>query len=160
MATKARKTAKRTPRQTKRTARRPAASPPRTLRSEAQAAGTRIREAWADTVAAVTTAQANLEAEVRKLLKRNKVGTKDAATLVRDLRALADRERRKAARELRSRLAVLQARIDKERKTASRTLDDAARSTLAALNIPSRAEIAALTRKVEALSRKVETRKR
>ena len=41
--------------------------------------------------------------EVKKLLRRNRICTKDAATLLADVRALADRERRKAAKELRAR---------------------------------------------------------
>ena len=123
-------------------------------------AGARIRGAWSDAVAAVTTAQANLESEVKKLLRRNRISTKDAATMLADVRALADRERRKAAKELRARAAELQARVQKERKVAARTLDDAVRSALAALNIPSRAEVAALTRKVDELSRKMQRTRR
>jgi Poly(hydroxyalcanoate) granule associated protein (phasin) len=125
-------------------------------RTVTPSAGARIQEAWADTAAAVTRAQANLEAEVRHLLKRSKAGTRDAATLFQDLRSLADRERRKAIRELRPRLLALKARLAKEQRTAKHSLDEGIASTLAALNIPSRAEIAALTRKVEGLSRKME----
>jgi hypothetical protein len=106
-------------------------------------------------VTAVTTAQSNLESEVRKLLARNRIGTKDAATVLEGMRALAERERAKAARELRARARELQARVAKERKVAARALDDAVRSALAALNIPSRAEVASLRQKVDELSRKV-----
>jgi hypothetical protein len=153
MATKMRRKMK-----SKTTRTRPSAG--RKLRSSARTAGARLRGAWADVVAAVTTAQANLESEVGKLLKRNRIGTKDATTLLKDVRALADRERRKAAKELKLRARELQSRVAKERKVAARALDDAVRSGLAALNIPSRAEVAHLTRKVEELSRKIERRKR
>ena len=122
--------------------------------------GARLREAWQELAATVAAAQANLEAETKKLLRRHKIGTKDGATLLADLRALADRERKKAAKELRSRLRDLQDRVEKERKGAARGLDDAVRSALAALNIPSRAEVAALTRKVDELSKKIERLKR
>jgi hypothetical protein len=111
-------------------------------------------------VAAVTTAQANLEAEVQKLLKRNRIGTKDGATILKDVRTLAERERKKAAKVLALRARELQARVAQERKAAARALDEAVRSGLAALNIPSRAEVASLTRKVDELSRKVARRKR
>jgi Poly(hydroxyalcanoate) granule associated protein (phasin) len=123
-------------------------------------AGARIRGAWSDVVAAVSTAQANLEGEVKKLLRRSRISTKDAATMLADVRALADRERRKAAKELRARAAELQARVQKERQVAARALDDAVRSGLAALNIPSRAEVAALTRKVDELSKKIQRSRR
>lgn len=122
--------------------------------------GARIRVAWADAVQALGSAQANLEGELRKVLRRNRIGTKDAATMLKDVRALAERQRRKAAKELRVRAAHLQTRMQKERKTAARAVDDAVRSALAALNIPSRAEVASLTRKVDELAKKVAARKR
>jgi hypothetical protein len=131
----------------------------RTARST-RTAEARIRGAWSDVVAAVSTAQANLEGEVKKLLRRSRISTKDAATTMAGLRALADRERRKAAKELRARAAELQARVQKERQVAARALDDAVRSGLAALNIPSRVEVAALTRKVDELSKKIQRRRR
>ena len=123
-------------------------------------ASERLREAWQELAATVATAQANLEAGVKQLLRRNRISTKDGASLLADVRALAERERKKAAKELRSRLRDLQARVEKERKGAVRGLDDAVPSALAALNIPSRAEVAALTRKVDELSRRIGRLKR
>ena len=76
------------------------------------------------------------------LLRRNKISTKDAATMLKDVRALAERERKKAREELRVARRHLQTRMQKERKAARRAVDDAVRSALAALNIPSRAEVA------------------
>jgi hypothetical protein len=125
-----------------------------------QGTGARLREAWQELATAVAEAQANLETETRKLLKRHHIRTKDGATLMADLGALVDRERRKAAKELRSRLRDVQGRVEAERRGAARGLDDAVRSALAALNIPSRAEVATLTRKVEELAKKVERLKR
>ena len=122
--------------------------------------GARIRVAWADAVKALGSAQTNLEGELGKVLRRNKIGTKDAATMLKDVRALAERQRQRAAKELRARAADLQTRVQKERKVAARAVDDAVRSALAALNIPSRAEVAHLTRKVEELTKKVGGRKR
>ena len=124
------------------------------------AARDRIKESWKRVVAAVATTQANVEAGVKDLLRRNRISTKDAATLMADLRALLARERKKAGRELRTGLHVLQTRVEKERRGATRSLDDAVRSALAALNIPSRSEVAALTRKVDELSKAMARRKR
>lgn len=126
----------------------------------AKTTGARIRVAWADAVQALGSAQANLEGELRKVLRRNRIGTKDAATMLKDVRALAERQRRKAAKELHHRAALLQTRVEKERKVAARAVDDAVRSALAALNIPSRAEVASLSRRVEELTKKVAARKR
>lgn len=120
----------------------------------------RMRDAWNEAVEAVTSAQVRVEVGVKDLLRRNRINTKDAATLLTDVRALADRERKKAARLLRTRFSVLQGRIEKERRGAVKGLDDAVRSALAALNIPSRSEVAALTRKVAELSKQVERAKR
>lgn len=124
------------------------------------AARQRVKEGWKQVVAAVTRTQANVEAGVKDLLRRNRISTKDAATLMADLRALLAREQKKAGRELRAGLRTLQTRVDKERRGATRSLDDAVRSALAALNIPSRSEVAALTRKVDELSKAMARRKR
>jgi hypothetical protein len=126
----------------------------------ASTTGARIRVAWADAVKALGSAQTNLEGELKKVLQRNRIGTKDAATLLKDVRALADRQRKRAALELLARAAQIQTRVKKEGKVASRAVDEAVRSALAALNIPSRAEVANLTRKVEELTKKVAGRKR
>ena len=126
----------------------------------AKTTGARIRVAWADAVQAMGSAQANLEGELRKVLRRNRIGTKDAATMLKDVRALAERQRKKAAKELRHRATLLQTRMEKERKVAARAVDDAVHSALAALNIPSRAEVASLSRKVDELTKKVAGRKR
>lgn len=128
--------------------------------AKAKTTGTRIRVAWADTARALGSAQANLEGGLRRVLRRNQIGTKDAATMLKDVRALAERERKKATKELRARATMLQIRVQKERKVAARAVDDAVRSALAALNIPSRAEVAHLTRKVDELAKKVGGRKR
>lgn len=159
MAKKTTKTKKTVTRGKRRTA-GPAPSVEKILRARAKTAGARIRMAWSDAVVALGSAQANLEAEVQKLLRRNKINTKDAATMLKDVRALVERERKKASRELRARAAELHTRVRKERKLAARALDEAVRSALAALNIPSRAEVANLTRKVEELTKRVGRRKR
>lgn len=128
--------------------------------TKAETTGARIRVAWADAVKTLGSAQANLEGELRKVLRRNQIGTKDATTMLKDVRALAERERKKAAKELRARAAMLQVRVQKEGKVAARAVDDAVRSALAALNIPSRAEVASLARKVDELNKKVSARRR
>lgn len=122
----------------------------------ARTAGDRIKETWDSTLSALTAAEQEVEKQIRALLDRNKIGTQDAAAALRDLGSRFDKERKKAAREMEGRLAELQSRIQEERKNLGRRLDDAVHGTLVTLNIPSRKEIADLTRKVDELSRKID----
>jgi polyhydroxyalkanoate synthesis regulator phasin len=121
-----------------------------------RSAGARLRETWAATLATLTSAEAEVEKQIRTLLKNNNINAKDARAALRDLRTRIDRERRKALKQLDARLQVLQTRIRKERKNVSRMVEDGVQSTLAALNIPSRKEVADLTAKVQELSRKID----
>jgi polyhydroxyalkanoate synthesis regulator phasin len=80
--------------------------------------------------------------------------------MLKDVGALIGRERRKALKDLDGRMKALQARVRKERKTVSRTVNDAVQAALSAVNIPSRHEVHELTRKVDELSRKIDRFKR
>jgi polyhydroxyalkanoate synthesis regulator phasin len=132
---------------------RRAARPPRT-------AGDRLRDTWYATLSALTSAEESLEKQARLLLKKNKISTRDAATMLKDVRSLIGRERKKAVRELEGRVTDLQGRLRKERKALSRMVNEAVQGTLATFNIPSRHEVAELTRKVAQLSKKIDTFKR
>jgi polyhydroxyalkanoate synthesis regulator phasin len=123
-------------------------------------AADRLRETWSQTLASLSSAEAAVEKQVRRLLQRNRISTKDASTLLKDVSALLTRERRKAARQLETRLVALQARARKERKAVARMADDAVQGALAAFNIPSRQEVQELTRKVDQLSRKIDSFRR
>jgi poly(hydroxyalkanoate) granule associated protein phasin len=125
-----------------------------------KAAEQRIKRTWNDTVEALSTAEARVEKEIRGLLKRNRISTRDAATAVKDVRALIGRERKKGMKELEARFASLSARVRKEGKNASQKVDDAVLSALATFNIPSRTEVHQLTRKVNELSKKIDSFKR
>lgn len=120
----------------------------------------RIRKTWNDTVQALTTAEARVEKEIRGLLKRNKISTRDAATTIKDVRALVGRERKKGMKQLEARFASLSARVRKESKNASKKVDDAVLTALATFNIPSRKEVHELTRKVNELSKRIDSLKR
>ncbi len=120
----------------------------------------RLRETWSQTVSSLASAEAAVEKKVRRLLQRNRISTKDASTLLRDVNALASRERKKALRQLEARLTKLQVRARKERDVVARMANQAAQSALAAFNIPSRQEVHELTRKVDQLSRKIDSFRR
>jgi polyhydroxyalkanoate synthesis regulator phasin len=127
---------------------------------DTKTARTRLRDTWYATLGALTSAEENLEKQIRRLLKRNKVTTTDASAMLKDIGALIGRERRKALKDLDARVKALQARVRKERKVVSRTVNDAVQTALAAVNIPSRHEVHELTRKVDELSRKIDRFKR
>ena len=146
-------------RKKKTTTRRKGAAPRRSARTP-RSTTDRLKDTWYATLSALTSAEENVEKQVRGLLKRNKIGTKDASAMLKDLRTLIDRERKKGLRDLESRLSSLQGRLRKERKVLARMVNEAVEGTLATFNIPSRHEVAELTRKVDQLSRKIGAFKR
>lgn len=77
-----------------------------------------------------------------------------------DVRGLIDREGKKGLKELQVRFASLQSLMRKERKNFSKRVDGAVQGALASFNIPSRQEVQDLTRKVNDLTRKLDSRKR
>lgn len=120
----------------------------------------RLRDSWSATRAALMTAERTMEKQVRGLLKRHRLSAREAGLILKGLRARAERERRKALESLEKSRLTLQSRLKRERKALLRLMGEAVQSALAALNIPSRQEIAELTRRVEALSRRLDARKR
>jgi hypothetical protein len=122
----------------------------------AQAAGKRIRETWKATVKVLTSAEAGAERRIRQLLARQRLKPADLRTALATFRLRAQKEQRKAARGIESRLSALQGRLQRERKDLGRVVDETVRGTLVALNIPSRREVSELTRKVDELSRKID----
>lgn len=125
-----------------------------------QEAGEMIKHTWEATLASLNEAQQGLEKQVKSLLKRNKINASDAGALMDSLNAAIERERKKALKQVEARVKDLQGRVEKERKALARSIDGAVQSTLATLNIPSRREVAELTRKVEALSARIDRLRR
>jgi poly(hydroxyalkanoate) granule associated protein phasin len=122
----------------------------------ARAAGKRIRETWNATVQVLSSAEAGAERRLRQLLARKRIKPADLRTALAAFRARVQKEQRKAARGIESRLSALQVRLRHERKDLGRVVDETVRGTLVALNIPSRREVSELTRKVDELSRKID----
>lgn len=136
----------------------------RTKKTAASSAGNSaaevVRGAWQQAMQALGSAEREVEKQVRAALKRNKIGGQDAAAVLKSLGARFERERVKARRNVTAQLAILQARMRKERKVAGKRAAGAVQQALAALNIPSRREVFELTKKVEELSRKIDALKR
>ena len=124
-----------------------------TRAAQAQAA---LRETWASTTRALSAAEAEVQKQLKSLLKRNKMSVDDATTLLRQFQARVAKERAKRMKELEARAGAVQSRVQRESRNAGRFVAEAVQSTLAALNIPSRKEVAELTRKVDALSKKID----
>ena len=118
------------------------------------------RGAWQQAVSAVVEAEAQAEAQVKRLLKKNKIDGKDAARVVADLKARFGKERKKAGQSLEVQLKAFQARVQKEGSAAGKRLGEVVQQALASLDIPSRREIANLTRTVGQLSRKIDALQR
>jgi poly(hydroxyalkanoate) granule-associated protein len=125
-------------------------------KSRARAAGSRIRETWRATVGALTSAEQEAEKQLRQLLARKGIKPADVRAALASFRARVQKERRKAARQLGTRFSALQVRLRHEGKHLGRVMDETVRGTLVALNVPSRREVAELTRKVDELSRKID----
>lgn len=122
----------------------------------AQTAGRRIQDTWKATVKVLSSAEAGAQRRIRQLLARQGVKPADLRTALATFRTRAQKEQRKAARQIESRLADLQGRFQRERKDLGRVVNETVRGTLVALNIPSRREVSELTRKVDELSRKID----
>jgi poly(hydroxyalkanoate) granule-associated protein len=71
-------------------------------------------------------------------------------------RARLDREGKKARKRVAARLVQLKHRATRDRRSLSKSVDDAVARALGALNIPTRREIQQLQRRVEELKARVE----
>jgi len=140
-------------------------SPHRPARARAKAAPRpttreRIRKTWGATVEALTSAEAQAERQLRRLVARNRVTPAEARAILESFRTRVQKGRRRAARQLGARLSALQVRLRHDGKNLGRMVDQAVRGTLVALDIPSRHEVSELTRKVDELTRKIDTFRR
>ena len=122
----------------------------------ARQAKSRLKRTWKDTRAALSSAEATVEKRVKALVKKSGVDTRQATDTLKAWRNRLERERKKAMKQVEGRLGALQTRAKKEQRSLTRTVEDAVRRTLAALNIPSRHEVQELTRRVDLLSRKID----
>ena len=114
----------------------PATRAKRSTRRAASNAGLamdRMRATWGAAVGAFTAAEEEMARQLRDLMRRNRISAADASAA----------------------LAGLTARLDRERKSLGRTLDGALHGALASLDIPSRREVADLTRKVDQLTQRL-----
>jgi len=116
------------------------AAPRKRTKAAGNGAGQRLRKTWQATLGAI--------------------GSPETAAALKKLGTRVERERKKAMKDLAAGAKTLQTRMEAESKGLKRVVDDAVKGALAAFNIPSREEVADLTRKVADLSRKIDSFKR
>jgi polyhydroxyalkanoate synthesis regulator phasin len=119
-----------------------------------------LRETWKQAMRTLASAEAEVQKQVKTLLKRRKIASADAAKVLKGLRARLERERKVALRQLEGHIATLRTAVNKERKVVGKTFDRAVHRAMAALDIPSRREVAELTRKIDDLSKKIDAFRR
>lgn len=135
--------------QKKKTARRAGPKKPATT-------GDALRERWQAALKSISAAEAEVEAQWKQLVKKSGLQGKDAGKALAELRVRFDRERVRAMKGLETGAQRFQERVKEEGAVLSGKANQAMRNALVAFNIPSREEVAALTRKVDELSRKID----
>ena len=108
------------------------------------------------TLKALSSAEREVDTQVRALLARNKLSRKDAQKLLDKFGARLQKERTKTLKEMQAGIKKLQAQVRREQKNLNRAVDDAVEQALATLNIPSRREVTTLSRRVQQLSKKID----
>lgn len=119
-----------------------------------------IRATWAQAARTLTSAETEVQRQVKALLKRRRIASADAAKVLKGLRVRLDRERKVALEQIEAYVASFRSAVKKERKVVGKSLDRAAHRALAALDIPSRREVADLTHKIDVLSKKIDAFRR
>jgi poly(hydroxyalkanoate) granule-associated protein len=120
----------------------------------------RLQSTWNDTRKALRSAEATVGKRVAALVKRSGLEPREVMRQAELWRARLDREGKKARKRVQARLVELKQRAGRDRRSLTRSVDDAVARALAALNIPSRHEIQQLSRRVEQLSQRVGARRR
>jgi polyhydroxyalkanoate synthesis regulator phasin len=129
----------------------------RAKKTAAETTADALRERWQAALSALAAAEAELEKQWKQLVKKSGLSGKDAKGALAELRVRLEKERQRALKSLEAGVAGLQARVKEEGASLSRKADQVMKSALVAFNIPSRQEVGELTRKVNELSRKIDT---
>jgi hypothetical protein len=116
-----------------------------------------LRARWQAALKSLAAAEAELEKQWKTLVKKSGLSGKDAKGALNELRVRLEKERQRALKGIEAGVAGLQARVKEERAVLSRKADEVMKGALVAFNIPSRQEVGELTRKVNELSRKIDS---
>ena len=147
------------PKTRKRTAHK-AATKHHTPTTARKIAETRVQALIEGSKPAIERAQAFASETGHTLSKQTKAIRKDIAVRVSDLSARVEKQTKVLRKDIAHRVSDIGVRVENERKSLGRKVEGAVKTTLASLNIPTRSEINLLARRVEELSRKIDSLKR
>lgn len=100
------------------------------------------------------------EARVKALIESGKPALERAQAFATETGKNFSKQTKALRKDIAHRVSDLGVRVEKERKSLGRKVEGAVKTTLASLNIPTRSEINLLARRVEELSRKIDSLKR
>jgi polyhydroxyalkanoate synthesis regulator phasin len=100
------------------------------------------------------------EARVKALIESSKPTIERAQAMVNETGRNLANQSKAIRKDIAHRVADFGTRVEKERKSLGRKVEGAVKTTLASLNIPTRSEINLLAKRVEELSRKIDSLKR
>ena len=135
--------------------------PRKTKRSSVKSAKkTTLAQEATKAVEAIKEAPKNAEARVKALIESGKPALERAQAFASETGKTISKRSSALRKDIAHRVSDLGERVEKERKSLGRKVEGAVKTTLASLNIPTRSEINLLARRVEELSRKIDTLKR
>lgn len=116
----------------------------------------RLAKTWNDTRRALRSAEVTVGKRVAALVQKSGLEPREVMRQAELWRGRLDREGKKARKRVEARLVQLKHRATRDRRSLSKSVDDAVARALGALNIPTRLEVQQLQRRVEELKARVE----
>jgi len=116
----------------------------------------RLAKTWNDTRRALRSAEVTVGKRVAALVQKSGLEPREVMRQAELWRGRLDREGKKARKRVEARLVQLKHRATRDRRSLSKSVDDAVARALGALNIPTRREVQQLQRRVEELKARVE----
>ena len=116
----------------------------------------RLEKTWNDTRRALRSAEVTVGKRVAALVQKSGLEPREVMRQAQLWRSRLDREGKKARKRVAARLVQLKHRATRDRRSLSKSVDDAVARALGALNIPTRREVQQLQRRVEELKLQVE----
>ena len=111
-------------------------------------------------VEAIKDAPKTAENRVKALIESGKPALERAQAFASETQKNLSRQSKAIRKDIAHRVADIGTRVEKERKSLGKRVEGAVKTTLASLNIPTRSEINLLAKRVEELSRKIDSLKR
>ena len=113
-----------------------------------------------DAVEAIKEAPKTAEARVKALIESGKPALERAQAFATETQKNLSKQSKAIRKDIAHRVADIGTRVEKERKSLGKRIEGGVKTTLASLNIPTRSEINLLAKRVEELSRKIDSLKR